>query len=65
MTEKGARVTEKGGGNDGSEGRVGVMERGMVLLTARYPRRGAGMTDLWARVWRIYGAGVADLWVRV
>ena len=45
----------------------------MVLFTARYPRRGAGMTDLWARVWRVYrrgcdgsmGAGMTDLWVWV
>ena len=39
-----------------------------MLGSARYPRRGAGMTDLFgagvaellARVWRTLGAGVAD-----
>ena len=34
---------------------VGRWEGAWVLCAARYPRRGAGMTELW-------GAGVAELW---
>ena len=38
-------------GGDGEErAGLGKRERGWVLEAARYPRRGAGMTEEWARV---------------
>ena len=41
----GVGMTEKEGG-----GMMGRLHAAVVLVTARYPRRGAGMTDLWAWV---------------
>ena len=49
-------MTGEGGGDGGSE-RAGVMERGMVLVTAGYPRRGAGMTGS-------FGGGAPSLFPR-
>ena len=37
---------------------MGGAEVAWVLGSARYPRRGAGMTDLFAWVWRSEGVGV-------